>query len=233
MKEKEGPKNIYQKLAAIRKQVEVIKTNKKGFGYYYVTDDEILSKITGFMDKYHLSLMPRIVHDSVIVRPYTYKKTKATNQGDIYEEICNEIIVNADMYWCWINNDDPDERVDIPWAIIGQQGDAAQAFGSSLTYSHRYFLLKFFNIATPDDDPDNFRSKQQAALKAEDKMVADQIIKDIDIKVRSYLETSPDKAEAVKKFIGKYAKGGDYFKIADPILAAKLLDDFQIFIKER
>ena len=233
MKDKEEPKNIYQKLAAIRKQVEVIKTNKKGFGYYYVTDDEILSKITGFMDKYHLSLMPRLVHGSVKVEPHIYKKTKATAQGDIYEEINNEVIVNADMYWCWINNDDPEERIDVPWEIIGQQADAAQAFGSSLTYSHRYFLLKFFNIATPDDDPDNFRSKQQAALKAEDKMVADQIIKDIDSKVRSYLEANTDKAEAVKKFIGKYAKNGDYFKITDPILAAKLLDDFQTFIKER
>lgn len=180
------------------------------------------------MDKYHLSLMPRIVHGSVKVEPYTYKKTKATAQGDIYEEINNEVLVNADMYWCWINNDDPDERIDVPWEIIGQQSDAAQAFGSSLTYSHRYFLLKFFNIATPDDDPDSFRSKQQAALKAEDKMVAGQIIEEIDSKVRSYLEANPGKSDEIKKFISKYAKNGDYFKITDPILAAKLLEDYQM-----
>lgn len=42
--------NIYQKLAKIRKQVEVIQRNKKGYGYTYVSEDEILAKISGFMD---------------------------------------------------------------------------------------------------------------------------------------------------------------------------------------
>lgn len=39
--------NIYQKLAKIRKQVEVIQRNKKGYGYTYVSEDEILAKISG------------------------------------------------------------------------------------------------------------------------------------------------------------------------------------------
>lgn len=50
--------NIYQKLAKVRKQVEVIRKNKSGYGYKYVTEDEILAKISVFMDKYHLSLVP-------------------------------------------------------------------------------------------------------------------------------------------------------------------------------
>lgn len=36
--------NIYQKLARIRKQVEVIQKNKSGYGYKYVSEDEILAK---------------------------------------------------------------------------------------------------------------------------------------------------------------------------------------------
>lgn len=44
--------NIYQKLARIRKQVEVIQKNKSGYGYKYVSEDEILAKISVFMDKY-------------------------------------------------------------------------------------------------------------------------------------------------------------------------------------
>ena len=35
--------NIYQKLAKVRKQAEVIQRNKKGYGYTYVSEDEILS----------------------------------------------------------------------------------------------------------------------------------------------------------------------------------------------
>ena len=43
--------NIYQKLAKIRKQVEVIQKNKAGYGYKYVSEDEILARISTFMDK--------------------------------------------------------------------------------------------------------------------------------------------------------------------------------------
>ena len=52
--------NIYQKLARIRKQVEVIQKNKSGYGYKYVSEDEILAKISVFMDKYGLSLIPNM-----------------------------------------------------------------------------------------------------------------------------------------------------------------------------
>lgn len=163
--------NIYQKLAKVRKQVEVIRKNKSGYGYKYVTEDEILAKISVFMDKYHLSLVPSIQSGTTRVEPYTYKKTKTTGKGEFYEENNNEILVSADMTWSWVNNDNPEERIDVSWALVGQQSDASQAFGSGLTYSSRYFLLKYFNIATPDDDPDNFRSKQRAAEAAEDILI--------------------------------------------------------------
>ena len=61
--------NIYQKLAKVRKQVEVIRKNKSGYGYKYVTEDEILAKISVFMDKYHLSLVPSIQSGTTRVEP--------------------------------------------------------------------------------------------------------------------------------------------------------------------
>ena len=113
--------NIYQKLARIRKQVEVIQKNKSGYGYKYVSEDEILAKISVFMDKYGLSLIPNIKQGSTIVSPYTYKKTKTTGKGDIYEENNNEVLVSADMMWSWVDNDNPEERIDVEWALVGQQ----------------------------------------------------------------------------------------------------------------
>lgn len=62
--------NIYQKLAKIRKPVEVVKKNRKGYGYTYVDEEEILSKITGLMGKYGVSLIPNITHGSAVVEPY-------------------------------------------------------------------------------------------------------------------------------------------------------------------
>lgn len=223
--------NIYQKLAKIRKQVEVIQKNKSGYGYKYVSEDEILAKISVFMDKYNLSLIPRIKRGSTIVSPYSYKKTKSTNKGDIYEENNNEVLVSADMSWSWVNNENPEERVDVDWALVGQQGDASQAFGAGLTYSNRYFLLKFFNIATPDADPDAFRGKQRAAEAAEDKMIAGQIIQSFDETLKAFLGMHKDKTEDVKKFVSKYVKGGNYFAITESALAGKLLSDFKEIFK--
>lgn len=219
--------NLYQKLAKIRKQVEVIQKNKSGYGYRYVTEDEILAKITVFMDKYHISLVPSIDRGSAEVSPYTYKKTKTTKSGQTYEETNNEILVSADMTWYWVNNDDPAETITVPWMLVGQQTDASQAFGSGLTYAARYFLLKYFNIATPDDDPDSFRSKQKLAEQEEDKMITEQIIGTLDGYIRGYLSSHQGDKEAVKTLVTKYVKSGDYKKITESALAAKLLEDFK------
>jgi len=219
--------NIYQKLAKIRKQVEVIKKNKSGYGYKYVTEDEILARVSVFMDKYGLSLIPSIRKESVHVSPYQYKKTKVAKSGDIYEENVNEVLVSGDMTWTWVNNENPEERIEVDWAVVGQQGDASQAFGSGLTYSSRYFLLKYFSIATPDDDPDNYRSKQKAAETEEDKMVAEKIIELFDKEVREYIDKHKDKTDEVKKFVSKYVRGGNYFAITESVVALKLQEDFK------
>lgn len=223
--------NLYQKLAKIRKQVEVVQKNKSGYGYKYVTDDELLAKITAGMDKYGVSLKPDIVPGTLRVEPYTYKKTKRDKNGT-YEEIVNEFIDVADMVYTWVNNENPTEEIRVNWVMVGQQSDASQCLGSGLTYSMRYFLLKYFNVATPDDDPDNWRSKQKAAEAAEDKAIAEQIINTVDIVIKSFLAENPKRGEEVKKLVSKYVKGGNYFNITESALANKLLEDFNAtFVK--
>lgn len=219
--------NIYQKLAKIRKQVEIMKKDTKAYGYYYTKEEDILAKITVFMEKYNLSLIPGIVPGTTVVSPYTYKKTKVTNKGDIYEENVNEVLVSSDTTWTWVNNDNPAEQITVPWAMVGQQADASQSFGSGLTYSSRYFLLKYFNVATSNDDPDHFRSKQKTAEAEEDRMITEAVIEEIDKEIKAYLTANPDKKDEVKKLVTKYVKTGDYFAIKESALAAKLLDDIK------
>ncbi len=218
--------NIYQRLAKIRKQVEVIKKDKSGYNFKYVSDDEIMARISGLMDKYGLMLIPKITPETTKVEPYSTKKTRTTRDGKPYEENVNEILVTADMVFEWVNIDNPEERVKIPWSLVGHQDDASQSLGSGLTYCTRYFLLKFFNIATPDDDPDKWRSKQKEASEAEEKMIVKEIIDKFDTDVRAYLSANPKNAEPVKEMISKYVKGGDYFKIAESTLAAKMAQEF-------
>ena len=205
--------------------------NIDGYGYKYVTEDVILSKITGLMDKLGVSLVPNIVGGTTSVEPYSYTKTKSTRDGKIYEDRVNEILVHCDMEWHWVNNDKPDDRVIVPWAMVGQQSDASQAFGSGLSYASRYFMLKYFNVATSDDDPDNWRSEQKRAENSENREIAEQIIEQVHELVVSYLEVKPDDKSAVATVIKKYAKGkngkasANYYDIEDPVVAGKLLNE--------
>lgn len=217
--------NIYEKLAKIRKSVEVVQKNKSGYGYKYVTDDELFARITGAMEKYNVSLIPSVIPGTATVTPYRYDKMKVVNKETRLEPQ-NEIIVQAEMSYSWVNNENPDERVAVPWILVGQQSDASQAFGSGLTYSMRYFLLKYFSVATPEDDPDNWRSKQKSAEAAEEKAIAESLMADFDAEFRSWLAANPDKREEAIAFFKGFEKNGNYKNITDARLAAKMRADF-------
>lgn len=225
--------NIYQKMARIRKNVEVLKKDRSGYGYDYVSDEQILAQITGMMDKLHISLVPEIVPGTSKAEPYHYTKQKFDKDSRSWRnEDINEIIVQQDMLWHWVNNDDPQERITVPWYSVGQQADASQAFGSGLSYSSRYFKLVYFNVATTKDDPDNWRSRQKSAEVAEQKAIAMEIISKVDTMVNDHLKAYPDDRDAVILLVKKYAKekgkpSANYNAIVDPALAAKLQADIQ------
>lgn len=218
--------NIYQKLAKIRNHVEVMKKEAKGYGYTYTKEEAILTKVTALMKKYDISLLPGIKPGTLTVQPYITKKTKVSGKGDVYEENVNDVLVSADTTWTWVNNLNPEERIEIPWALVGQQSDASQSFGSGLTYSSRYFLLKYFNVSTTNDDPDNLRSQQKQTEAEEDAIIAKSLVAEINNAVTSYINSDPKKGEEVKKFMSKYVKDSNYFAIKEPVLAAKVLEDF-------
>lgn len=225
--------NIYQKLAQIRKPVQVLQKNKAGYSYKYVTEDVILAKITGLMDKLGVSLIPKIVPATAKAEPYMYEKTKVTKNGEVYNEKVNEVIVTCDMEWVWVNNDNPSETITVPWFSVGQQSDASQAFGSGLSYSSRYFLLKYFNVATTESDPDNWRSEQKEAQEFEAREAARMIVEQIHGIVVAYVGTHPNEKETIGSVIKKYARtksgnpSGNYYDITDPVIAAQLLEEIK------
>ena len=219
--------NLYQKLAKIRKVVEVVQKNKSGYGYRYVTDDELLSKITGKMDSLGVSLIPGIVPGTLEVSPYTYVKTKYDPKAkESHEENVNEILVKADTVYTWVNDENPSESIVVPWGLVGQQADASQSFGSGLTYTYRYFLLKYFGVSTVEDDPDNWRTKQREAEEAESREIAAGIIAEFDHNVKEFVAKNPARKADVKKLVVQFVKSGDYNQITEPALAAKLLEEF-------
>jgi len=231
MVETTTPMNIYQKLAKIGKPVEVLQKNKAGYGYKYVTDDLILASIKGLMRHHGVSLIPKIVPGTTRVEPYSYTKTKATRDGKVFDEHVNEVLVHCDMEWHWVDNSNPDDRIIVPWTMVGQQSDASQAFGSGLSYSSRYFLLKYFNISTTDDDPDNWRSRKKEAEEQEQKETAAQIVGIIHTLVQTHLAEKPDDKDSVVELIKRHVKdkagkpSANYNNISDPVVAAQLLQE--------
>lgn len=132
--------NLYQKIVEVRKSIGgIYKDNTAGkgskFSYNYVSESQILSKISDEMDNQNLLLIPSITH----------RETR--KEG-------NQYIVELDLSYKWINGDNPTEILEIPYFTAGQQSDASKALGTALTYGNRYFLLKMFNLATDEDDAD-------------------------------------------------------------------------------
>ena len=226
--------NLYQKLAKIRMIADVAAKDKRGFNYSYADITQILAKVTAGMNKYGVSLIPGIVHESFDVQKVEIRNTKVNKKGETYEDISTEMLVSADMEFTWVNNDDPSETIVVPWVMTGSQSDPSQATGSGLTYCTRYFLTNYFQIAQKDvQDVDEYRSKQKEAEMAEKKAIAASIIEEFDLLMKKFLPDNQDKVEDVKKFISKYVKGGNYFNIKEPEVAAKLLNDFKTtYIRE-
>lgn len=219
--------NIIQKLAKIRAMSDVVSKDKRGFNYSYADIINILAKITAGMKKYGVSLIPQIVPGTARIEAITTTNTKFDKKGSAYDNTVTEMLVRADMLFRWVNDDDKDDYIDVPWFVTGSQTDPSQAFGAGLTYCTRYFLTSYFQIAQSDLDVDAYRSKQKEAEATEEKYIAEQIIKEFDSTLKSFLADNAGKSDEIKQFISKYAKGGNYFAIKESSLASKLMNDFK------
>lgn len=219
--------NLVQKLAKIRAISDVVSKEKRGYNYTYADITTILANITAGMKKYGVSLIPSVVPGTAEVSQNVVTNTKFDKTGKAYDSTATEMLVKAEMVFKWVNDDNPEEFIEVPWFVTGSQTDPSQAFGSGLTYCTRYFLCNYFQIAQSDSDVDTYRSKQKAAEESEGKAIAEEIINGFDTLVKQFLADNPEKVEEVKKFISKYAKNANYLAIKEPMLASKLLADFK------
>lgn len=136
--------NLHQKLVEVRKSIQGFHKDSKSFNYTYVSGSQVLSKIKDKMDELGLLCFPSV----------TSQSHESFNYKDKYDKPKHDFLVYGQMTYTWINADNPEESMVIPFQYTGQQDDISKAFGSGLTYSERYFLLKFFGVPTDDEDPD-------------------------------------------------------------------------------
>lgn len=145
--------SLDEKIMELKKLVSIMQKNADGYGYKYVTEDSILLAINEKMIELGLKLTPKFKAGTLSSEIVNYKDAKGKDKTDIK--------VQAELEFIWKDIYSGETEV-IDWCLIGQQGDGSQALGSGLTYANRYFLLKYFNVATSEDDPDKIRSEMKA-----------------------------------------------------------------------
>ncbi|MBU0437789.1 ERF family protein [Staphylococcus succinus] len=152
--------NIYQKISDVKANIEGFTKDTKGYNFTYVSGSQILHRIRSKMIEHRLLLIPSTSNEKWTT--HTYKNKKG------HEVI--DFIVEMDLNYKWVNADKPEEQLDISYHAFGQQSDISQAHGTALTYSERYFLMKFFNIPTDEGDADA-KEKQDRYSKVDPKNV--------------------------------------------------------------
>jgi len=153
--------SIYAKLLNIQKAVKGLKKDKKSNTYEYVTGNKLLSFIKPLMDEYGLILKQEVL--SIDNERMDYK----TGIGTQYEKPKSEILSKVMMRFTWIDCETGETDVNLFGA--NGQNEWEKGLGSALTYAERYFILKYFHIATDEDDIDNPDRKPETKEVAEPK----------------------------------------------------------------
>lgn len=146
---------VYRKILELQRTVRALLPNANGGGdrnsYKYVSGAKLLGYLRPKMDNLGILLKQEIVEESHERIDY------ATAYGHK-----SEMFTSLKMRFTWIDVE-TGERDENEFIAFGQNG-WDKGLGSALTYGERYFLLKFFHIATDEDDVD--------ALPIEDAMPA-------------------------------------------------------------
>lgn len=152
--------NLYQKIADVKANIDGFTKDTKGYNYSYVSGSQVLHRIRNKMIEHNLLLVPKTSEEN-------YKQIDVTrfNKKASREVTTTEFVVEMKLTYLWINADKPEEQLEVSFYSVGQQDDVSKAHGTALTYAERYFLMKFFNIPTDEDDADA-KQKQEKYNKA-------------------------------------------------------------------
>ena len=136
---------LYKKLALIQSSIRGLGQDKKGSNYEYVSGSKVLAAIKPLMIEYGLLLKQEIVEIQNQRQDYIVGSNGKERQK-------SEVLTSLRMKFTWIDTETGEKDENL-FAANGQN-DWDKGVGSALTYGERYFLLKFFHIATDEDDCD-------------------------------------------------------------------------------
>lgn len=124
-----------------------LKKDKRSNSYEYVTGTKVLEYIKPLMNESGLILKQEILSIENTRQDYR------TGVGTSNEKPKSEILSKVMMKFTWVDCETGEKDENLFGA--NGQNDWEKGLGSALTYAERYFLLKYFHIATDEDDIDN------------------------------------------------------------------------------
>lgn len=193
-------KNLYQKLLVIQQHINGLGKDKSGGQFRYVTGDKVLEHIKPIMNEQGLILKQEVLSIDNTRQDY---KTSGGEKSEINSKVM--------LRFTWVDTatGDKDENL---FGANGQNG-WDKGVGSALTYGERYFLLKYFHIATDEDDIDNPERVPAAVEVKTIDLAVNEMLKSTDRKEmeaawKKYptMQKEPRFMEAVKQMGAKFPK---------------------------
>ena len=104
--------NIYEKLVEIKKDIKGFNKDTKGFGFEYVSGSQVLRAVRGKMNELGVLLIPSVDYDTMSWEKHEYVTKKGEKKLDF--------IVTMKMNYTWVNAEDPNDKIVVPWVCMGQ-----------------------------------------------------------------------------------------------------------------
>lgn len=133
--------SIYNKLLQLQKSVKALGKDSKGQNYEYVSGSKLLFYVRPKMDELGLLLKQEIISVE------NHREDYQTRNG-----AKSEMFSSVVMRFTWVDAETGETDVNL-FHANGMNG-WDKGLGSALTYAERYFLLKYFHIASDEDDVD-------------------------------------------------------------------------------
>ena len=192
--------SLYKKLLEVQKKVIGLGKDKKSFGYDYVTGSKVLEHIKPILNEHGILLKQEVV---------SVEKERIDYRAKSGEK--SEMLYSVYQKFTWIDTDtgEKDENT----FFSSGMNDWEKGLGSALTYAERYFLLKYFHIATDEDDIDNTARKNNDLVSLEP--IIKEELKISQIQIDSIVQLITETKSDLKGFL-------QYFKIKEiPEMTAK------------
>ena len=197
--------SIHKKLHTIQSRINGLGKDKSGLNYRYVTGDKDLGEIKPIMNELGLLLKQEIL--SIENVRQDYKTGIGTDKEKDKSEINSKVMMR--FTWIDIETGEKDENL---FGANGQN-DWDKGVGSALTYGERYFLLKFFHIATDEDDIDNPDRKKEETEQPKDTI----------LDIPKHLESSKTLEELQNRYLGLSDNDKTKYAALTTAIKAKLI----------